>query len=220
MRKFLLLILAALQASAGLAGAAESDAFRRFVAIWPGDYDNLAQVRTQADRPASERNTPTVLHIRRADLPAFGKETVYAEWLDANDPTKVLRQRIYAFSAEPDGKRFRLGLHIFPTDKPAFTARTAGAWRDPARLAGVTPADMAGLKGCDVLFAAAGKGFTGAMEKGTCAFDAPDGTPIYSWSQMRISAATFSYLDGWFRRDGSVYRRLSPDWYVFRKGAP
>lgn len=56
------------------------------------------------------------------------------------------------------------------------------------------------------------------MDKGTCAFKAP-GTndDIYSWSQMRLSATTFEYLDGWFNPDGSVYRVLGDDWYVFER---
>ena len=76
---------------------------------------------------------------------------------------------------------------------------------------------MMPLPGCDVYFMAAADGFVGAMDKGACAFPAPDGTPIYSWSQMKIVDGVFSYLDGWFKIDGTPYRQFSEDWYVFER---
>ena len=201
-----------------LAGsAAAQDDFGKFLAWWPGDYDNLAQSKTQADIPTTDRNTPTRLFIRRVDLPAFGKNAYYAEWQDAAPPHAVTRQRIYGFDVDPASGKFRLALHIFPPDKAELVARTAGAYLDPVKLKGVTPADMAGIKGCDIVFARTGKAFAGTMVKGACAFPAPDGTPIYSWSQMKLTPDTFTYLDGWFRTDGTPYRIPAKQWYVFKK---
>lgn len=129
----------------------------------------------------------------------------------------MTRQRIYGFAIDAAEKKLRLNLHIWPADKPAFVARTSGAHRDPAKLTGVTPADMAGLTGCDVYFDAGAGEFSGAMKKGACAFPAPDGTPIFSWSQMKIDAAAFSYLDGWFKLDGTPYKQFSKAWYEFER---
>jgi hypothetical protein len=207
----LVLILAA-------SGAAAAD-FDRFLSYWPGTYDNLAQVAAQevAGRPADDRNQATVLHIAKVDLPAFGPYAYYAEWQDARQPARVIRQRIYAFSRNEASGSFRLGLHIWPNDKPALVARTIGAHLDPQKLAGVTPADMAGIAGCDVLFTPRDSGFEGAMVKGACAFDAPNGKPIYSWSQMTITATQFGYLDGWFSPDGAPFIRFPGEWYAFDK---
>ncbi len=207
----LVLILAA-------SGAAAAD-FDRFLSYWPGTYDNLAQVAAQeaAQRPAGDRNQATVLHIAGVDLPAFGRHTYYAEWRDARQPAKVIRQRIYAFSHDEASGAFLLGLHIWPNDKPEFVARTIGAHLEPKKLAGVTPADMAGIAGCDVLFTPKGAGFEGAMVKGACAFAAPNGKPIYSWSQMKITAERFGYLDGWFSPDGAPFIRFPGEWYAFDK---
>jgi hypothetical protein len=203
--------------AAAAAADERSQAFARFVAMWPGDYDNLGQVQAQtaAGVPEKERNQALKLFIREVDLPAFGPHAHYAEWRAADGGDRVVRQRIYAFEVDADRPAFRLNLHIWPNDDPAFVARTAGAHLDPDKLIGVTPADMAGLKGCDVYFTADGDGFAGAMDKGACAFPAPDGTPIYSWSQMRIDAAAFSYLDGWFHPDGRPYMAFAKDWFRF-----
>jgi hypothetical protein len=211
-------LLAMIASTAGAAAepAATAADYARFLGYWPGVYDNLAQV---AGQTGATRNQATRLYIRRVEAPAFGADVYYAEWQDAADPAKVTRQRIYAFSREPSGE-LRLALHIFSPENKALVARTIGAHEDPRKLDGVTPADMAGLKGCDVFFRPDGAGFSGAMIKGDCAFPAPDGTPIYSWSQMKLNADTFSYLDGWFRTDGTLFQRMSPDWYVFRKATP
>jgi hypothetical protein len=193
--------------------------FTRFLAWWPGEYDNLAQVEAQARAklPAKERNASIRLFIAPVDLPAFGDHVCYAEWQAIDDPLKVLRQRFYALTAE--GGKFRLGLHVFPLDRPAFVARTAGGYRDPGKLAGVTPADMMDIKGGDVFFAADGEAFTGAMVRGSCRYNAPpDGRPVSSWTQMKLTRDTFSYLDAWYSPDGAtLYKKFSGDWYVFNK---
>ncbi len=219
------LLLAALgalsAAGATAAGKSGNRAFMRFVASWPGDYDNLGQ-QSIAGMVA------TRLHIVRVTLPAFGPHVVYAEWRGAADD-KLLRQRLYAFSVEPDG-RWRLALHIWPADRADFVARTAGAWRDPQRLAGVTPADMVGLAGCDVLFgtagqsgpAAAGPALAGEMQRGACRIPSPGvNRPVYSWTQMRRSRERLEYRDGWFfADDDQVYRQFSQQWYVFNRSRP
>lgn len=210
-----LLPLAAL-ASASLASASD---FERFLSYWPGTYDNLAQVSAQAaaSRDPADRNIPTRLYIAEVDLPAFGRHVYYAEWQSTDTPPKVTRQRLYSFSVGGQNDAFRLGLHIWPNNNPEFVAKTAGAHADPPKLSGVMPEDMAGIAGCDVLFASAGEAYGGAMVKGACAFDAPNGKPIYSWSQMKISANAISYLDGWFNPDGTPIVRFPGEWYVFEK---
>jgi hypothetical protein len=197
----------------------------RFAAGWPGVYDNAAQHAAQlaAGVPEAQRNARLELRIVPVDLPAFGPHAVYAEWFAPGAETAPVRQRIYAFERDTDG-RLVLRLHIFPTNA-AFVARTVGAWRDPARLRGLTPADMAPLRGCDVTFGATaiaspqGEAFTGQMQKGRCrfpAFEEPT-REIYSWSQMKKTARVFSYKDGWFNLDGSDYRPWAPAWFVFEK---
>lgn len=215
---FFLLAIGLASPGALASGPTEAD-LGRFVSWWAGDYDNWAQVKAQtsAGVPEKERNQPTLLFIRKVDLPAFGDAVFYAEWQNANDPSKIIRQRLYAFLLDRAQSKIRLNLHIWPNDKPEFVARTIGAHLDPTKLKGVTLADMAQLSGCDVFFDLDGQEFTGAMIKRACAFPAPNGNPIYSWSQMKLSATQFKYLDGWFNLDDTVFQRMSSEWYVFDK---
>ena len=186
--------------------------FERFLSWWPGDYDNTAQAAAAPDSFMAQR-----LYLQPMDLPAFGEHVVYGEWQEHAAGQRVLRQRFYGFEIDRERQALRLVLHIFPP-APDFVARTRGAHDHPERIADLTPADMFPLPGCDVYFTWQGDHFAGAMDKGACAFQAPGTTDdIYSWSQMRLTPTTFEYLDGWFNPDGSVYRVLADDWYVFEK---
>jgi len=212
-------MLAALAAMAVLPARAAESVFERFVAGWAGRYDNEAQNAAQraAGVPEVQRNQRLELRIVEVDVPAFGPHAFYAEWFAPGAAAAPVRQRIYAF--ERDAARgIVLRLHIFPTDA-AFVARTAGAWRDPARLRDLTPADMAPLRGCDVTFHVVGEAFEGEMEKGRCRFPVLDDPSheVYSWSQMRKADREFSYKDGWFNLDGTLYRSWATDWYRFEK---
>jgi hypothetical protein len=194
---------------AALAEDLESQ-FQRFLSWWPGAYDNLAQAEA-----SPESVSPVRLYLQPVDLPAFGPEVVYGEWQDANDPSKIVRQRFYGFEIDYARQALRLNLHIFPP-APDFVEKTKGAHETPAKVADITPADMVPLPGCDVYFTWQGDHFAGTMDKGACAFQAPGTTDdIYSWSQMRLTESTFEYLDGWFNPDGSVYQVLADDWSVF-----
>lgn len=213
-----LLALCYLVIPSSVSADSSASQWRDFLSWWPGEYDNTRQVMKQraTAADASDVNVHQRLILRQVNAPSFGDTVFYAEWQAYDDPANVMRQRFYAM--ERDGDTFRLNLHIFPPDT-AFVARTAGAYKDPSKLDGLTPADMVPLTGCDVFFAPESASvFSGAMIKQDCAFDAP-GTdvPIYSWSQMRLTQTSFQYLDGWFNTDGSTYMRLAPDWYVFDK---
>lgn len=188
-----------------------------FLESWEGTYDNSSQIEEQlnAKVDSTDINKHLSLRIKSVALPSFGNNVFYAEWFVHENPEQVTRQRIYAF--ENRDTTFVLKLHIFPRNS-AFVKRTRGAYKIPSKLDGVTLKDMVPLPGCDVYFKWDKNEYTGAMKKGACAFDAPDsGKPIYSWSQMKLTESTFSYLDGWFNMDGSMYYEISKDWYIFKK---
>ena len=217
------LALGLMPLSSGQAADISDRDFQEFLSWWPGEYDNLAQVKEQekTKAPAEDRNLATRLFIRRIDVPAFGSNAYYGEWQDANDPSRLLRQRVYAFEFDQEAQRFRLFLHIWPAESPEFVARTRGAHLDPSKLDDVTPDDMLSFLGreCDIFFKQIDGEFFGAMNKGECAFAAPGEpeTAIYSWSQMTINDSQYTYLDGWYNQDGSPYRRFTKNWYVYDK---
>ncbi|NKB44936.1 MAG: hypothetical protein GKS03_11730 [Alphaproteobacteria bacterium] len=207
--------------SLGSAADVSDTDFQEFLSLWGGGYDNVAQATAQEAEgvSAEDRNPATLVFIRKINLPAFGPHTYYGEWQDANDPSRILRQRIYGFEIDQVEQKLRLNLHIWPAASPEFVARTQGAHLDPSTLNDVTPADMFDLKGCDIYFTKTDDGYRGSMKKGECSFPAPDGSGslIYSWTQMTVNESQFSYLDGWYNSDGTPYRRFTKNWYVYDK---
>ncbi len=189
--------------------------FKTFLSWWPGSFENTQGIESVVT--SAEGFVPMRLFIREVEMPAFGQHVVYAEWQDARDPDRVIRQRFYGLEIDEQRQALRLNLHIFPPD-PEFVAATRGAHLDPAKVAHLMPGDMVPLPGCDVYFTWTGDHFEGAMDRGACAFPAPGTeTDIYSWSQMRLNETSFDYLDGWFHLDGSEYLPLQNDWYVFTR---
>lgn len=221
-RRLLVLATLAVFTPMAVAGPDHSELLERdfayFLTLWGGGYDN----REQVERPVSKEDlVPLTLHMQRVDLPAFGEHVFYVEWQSLDEPSNVFRQRLYSLRIDREEQVLRLELYIWPAERPEFVERTRGAHRDPARLASVTPEDMVDIGDCDVRFHRKGQGFEGAMRRGSCAFDAPDGTPIYSWTQMRIAPDSFEYLDGWFHHDESLYQGFSDMWYRFtRRNVP
>ncbi len=189
--------------------------FIRFLELWGGSYDNRRHTRPESAQ-GIPGNEALRVEMRRVELPAFGQHVFYVEWQSLDDATKVFRQRIYVPRIDERERTLRLGLYIWPADRADFIERTRGAHLDPKRLIGVTPADMVDLGDCDLRFRPKGRVFEGAMLPGACSFLAPDGTAIYSWTQMRVAQGRFEYLDGWFLPDGQSYRAFSRDWYRFK----
>lgn len=190
--------------------------FGAFLQNFSGAYSNQAQVRAERGLAEDARNDSLKLFIERVSLPAFGEHVFYAEWQDAAMGDVLKRQRIYV--AERVGDIVVMQLHIFPRDEE-FVRRTAGAHLDHDRLDGVTPADMVPLPGCDIYLTFGAQGLSGAMKEGDCKVPPIEAEEeIYSWTQMRIGRAAFSYKDSWrYQVDGRVAYEISPNWYMFDK---
>jgi CpeT/CpcT family (DUF1001) len=186
-------------------------------AILPGHYDNARQVADEAvTRPALPVSHLT-LDIAQVPVPALGKTVFYAEWRGAADG-RVTRQRLFQLT-KVSRTAAVMNLYIWPPD-PAFAERTRGAHLDPAKTAGLTAADFAGLPVCRIELRRSGRGWRGAMPRGQCRFTVGEpAAPIYSRTEYRLTPDGFSYRDGWFTLSGSEYRRFSTHWYRFERAS-
>ncbi len=142
--------------------------FEQFLAWFPGRYDNALQVSTQNARALADddRNYRRHSIFRRVELPTFGPVVFYAEQYRDGDPANIYRQRIYVLSKDHDRGAIRLRVHI-----PDDAAALAGAYRDPALLAHLSPAATTVWDGCDVFWQYRDDRFEGSLDPGTCQFD-------------------------------------------------
>jgi hypothetical protein len=136
-----------------------------FLSWFEGRFDNDRQVFFDRDllTPEEARNGRLHSIFRKVDLPAFGQNVFYVEQYTDNDPAKIGRQRIYVFTPDYDEGAVRLTIHV-----PPNPAALAGAWRDPSKLAGLTPAQMTVYPGCDVWWKRQANQFHGYMRANAC----------------------------------------------------
>jgi hypothetical protein len=117
----------------------------------PGIYDNVEQVYFDQRRklPDVQRHDRARLVIKRVPAPAFGEHVFFVKEALAPDLDKPTLLRLYAFSVDNPNAAVR--MRIFDLGDPA-TSNYRGADRDPAVLAGLTPAAAKSESECDVLW--------------------------------------------------------------------
>lgn len=144
------------------------DQLALFLDWFPGRYDSAAQVfRDERDNvPEAERNYRRHSIFRQVDLPDFGETVFLAHQYRDGDPAKVYRQRLYTFTIDEAEDAFRLRVHV-PKDGGALKS----AYRDPARLADLTPEDFTVWDGCDLFWKLEDDRFVGRLKPGACRFD-------------------------------------------------
>jgi hypothetical protein len=124
----------------------------------PGRYDNVEQLGGDATRQ------PVVVHV----IPFYGKPLGKAAFClyetAADDPRRVLSQRIIAFDVDPQSKRVIEAI---------YTLVEPGRWRDahenPTLFTGLIPhQDLRPMAGCELVWKLEGERFIGANEKARC----------------------------------------------------
>ncbi len=162
-------ILAAGLVIASLAGgtdAADLDQDLDLMMSWfGGEFDNHLQVvEEQEQEPPPEQPHEWIHSIfAPVELPAFGDHVFYVEQYTDGDPSHIYRNRLYSFAADPAEDAIVLTIYSFPDP-----AAVAGAFDDPARLAGLAPADLRTTPGCEVFWRRDGDRFLGTMKDGAC----------------------------------------------------
>lgn len=165
-------LVAAALLCAGAAAADEADVLDKDLRVlmdwFPGVYDNQEQVYFEEEQGVAEDLRHERLHhvFKRVDLPAFGDNVLYVQQHLNDDPAQIYRQRIYVFTPDYDENAIRLTIHT-----PKDTAALVGAHRNPAKLAGLTPAATTTQPGCEVYWQRQANQFVGYMHDGACVFD-------------------------------------------------
>jgi len=155
----------------------------------PGSYDNGAQAEADARsgmHPAHEAVALVIIHVY---TPRLGHYVYYAQESAADDPRRVLSQKMYSFQLDEkrgiaqttyefvDPVRWRDGLQ----SKDLFTA--------------VTSEDVQ-AEGCQLLWKKQGDGFAGAHDPKIC----PDGGAPGASPQMELVKGALTVGDYKFRK--------------------
>lgn len=198
-----LLLAACLLFNAGFA-AAESTATERLAACLTGSFSSAAQARgDQNFRDVTLYVAP--IWIDRTDGP-----WLYAEQALTDAQDHPYRQRIYQLATRTGGA---LEFRVF--DVPDPIAAT-GAWKDPARLGKLSPADLAPHEACTLILREQPDGlFKGGTEGKGCINTLRGAS--YATTEITITPKeTITWERGYNATDTQVWGSLHGG-YVFKR---
>lgn len=154
------------------------------LAWFPGEWDNHEQHWQQATVEKREQPIERIHHVFvPVSVPAIGEHVFFVRQTLDDDPGKVYRQRLYAFSKNQARGAIQLTIHSFKDE-----AKHAGAWREPALLDGLAADALESRPGCEVYWTLQVDHFEGAMEADACRFVSPRlGKEIVVNDTLRLS---------------------------------
>jgi hypothetical protein len=182
--------LTLLLAACGTQARKQAEAELATLAEWlPGRYDNVEQVRGDATRQA------VILRVVPFYAAPIGKAAFYVHETAADDPRRVLSQRVIAFDVDPRGKRIVQAM---------YSLADPGRWRDghenPDLFTGLIPhQDLRPMAGCDLVWTREAERFVGANDPARCratsrATGAP--VPVQMRAELSPGELTLSEAEG------------------------
>lgn len=181
------LLLAALPATAAQPAPATPDLDQQLallLAWFPGEWDNHEQHWQQATVEKREQPIERIHHVFvPVSVPAVGEHVFFVRQTLDDDPGKVYRQRLYAFSKNETRGAIQLTIHSFKDE-----AKYAEAWREPERLDGLAKDALETRPGCEVYWTLKVDHFEGSMDADACRFVSPRlGKEIIINDTLRLS---------------------------------
>ena len=130
-----------------------------------GRWDNELQTFFEPVIDVASASRHDRLHtiIRPISGGMFGAHAFYVEYRKDGESGPVVRQRVWTLTVDPQLAALRLSAFTPKDSKPL-----EGAWRDPARLTEMKPADFVPVTGCDVIWRRRADGFSGETRPGAC----------------------------------------------------
>jgi CpeT/CpcT family (DUF1001) len=139
-----LIAAACLTGCAAAARQKEHEAALLRLSHWlPGNYDNAAQAKADVQKGIRPPHDAVELDIALVDSISIGRNVFYMQETAADDPLRVLSQRVVIFTATDKG----IVESINTLDDPL---RWRNGWRNPEIFEGMTPRDFKAADGCDI----------------------------------------------------------------------
>lgn len=166
-------------AALGLSGCAHQQSkpkqvpFEELQARLAGRYDNAAQARSDAQAGVADPHSALDLLIAPARAALIGPATFYVRQTAADDPRRVLSQRIWVLGrtkelAKDKDKKIHpeyIEQHIYVFKEPQRWANVAD---EPELLQSLEPEDLRQLSGCELLWSKDDSGFEAHRKSQSC----------------------------------------------------
>ncbi|MEM9303413.1 MAG: chromophore lyase CpcT/CpeT [Pseudomonadota bacterium] len=188
--------MAVLVAGLAVASLARADGhFERFLAWFPGEYDNHEQV--WLDKQTEGVTVHEHIHhvFLPVDAPKVGEHVFFVRQTEG-DTGEVYRLRLYRFTEVDD--RIQLDIYRFADEAAWDDAHT-----DPSRFADLEPEALATTPGCEVYWDWTGEYFAGSMTEGACTFISQrSGKTITITDDLRLTESELWIRDEAFDAEG------------------
>lgn len=138
----------------------EQDMAELLVSI-AGHYDNSAQATGDARRGLHPPHDALALDIAPVDDPLIGEHVFYVQEMAADDPRRVMVQRVWTFEATDKG----IVQTVWTLKEPL---RFRDAQHDPDLLKSMMNQDVVKVHGCNLTWKKTDAKFTAANDPKTC----------------------------------------------------
>jgi hypothetical protein len=156
-----LLLAAALSSSCADQQKVRETELTELLVLLAGHYDNTEQVQADAHRALHPPHDPLSLAIVPVDDPVIGDHVFYVQEMAADDPRRVMVQRVWTFGTENKA-----------IVQSVWTLKEPLRWRDghenPDVLKGLMNQDVVPVRGCNLIWKKSGAGFTAVNDAKTC----------------------------------------------------
>ena len=115
----------------------------RLVRWFPGRYDNTEQAKTDVVNRVRPPHDPVELIIVALGSVSVGRNAFYMQEVAADDPRRVLSQKVVIFTSSEKGIVESVSTLVDPL-------RWRDGQRDPDMFLGMTPKDLSPLAGCEL----------------------------------------------------------------------
>jgi len=213
-RKNLLLLVVVLPwlAACNTTATRGEAALNELVALLPGSYDNIAQARAAPDHSSLR------LAIALVQAPLVGDHVYYVQEMAADDPRRVLSQRLYVLNSVPDSESSAMTQLDF-----AEPTRWRNGHENRDLFRSLLMQDLRVRTGCDLLWkkSESEEGFTATNNAQQCRTNSREtGETLKVEQRMELDADGLSIFDQ--RRDAAgavVSGNESDPWYRFSRRA-
>ncbi len=126
-----------------------------------GRYDNTGQVQADVQHGVHPPHDALALVIVPVDDPLIGEHVFYVQEMAADDPNRVMVQRVWTF-----------GMQNKAIEQSVWTLKEPLRWRDaqrnPETLESMVNQDVTPVRGCNLTWKKAGEKFTATNDPKTC----------------------------------------------------
>lgn len=184
--------------------------------VWlPGLYDNTSQAQGDVRRGVHPPHEALSLAIAPVDDPVIGTHVFYLQESAADDPRRVMVQKVWTFDATEKG----IVQTVWTLAEPL---RWRDGQRDPDLLRGMMNHDVVQTRGCDVTWKKVGNKFVAANDPKTCrATSRVTSGTMQIDTRMELDASDFALAENAMDAAGQLVQgRTDEPFYRFRKQTP